>query len=512
MLHLHEPMTPAICIAVLALATAPIVATHHASGDLGWMKLGMPAWGFLMDRIDQRIAVSEKARDSADRWLGGPWEVIPNGVLIPETADPPAASTRSSSPGATSRARGCRCCCAPGRSSTAARVRRSRSPAPTRSLSACSSAGCGSRTRHRDRRVPLPGGPHRAALLDEGAHRALARRRELRHGAHARVRVRDASRRLRHRGLSRRRHSRDGDHRAARTIPMRSPPGSRRCSRTSRGASRWARRRERWRRSATAGGHRRQARGRVHARDRRHGAGARREPARAAALNPVPGRHRRRALLARVRRDLVAWARLARGLPRVRLRELALDHRRGRRSTSCRCSPGALVEHDDPAGAAPAPSAVRPGVLGIRGRAARERGAPGPCRRAGACRGAAAAPSARAGNERDPRRDGVRPPAVRLLPGLASRRLRSAHREGASLGGLGARDPQPGRAWRCSPLAASRRGGTGIPAHIDSLGTVRRLWTMAREGLAVLRTFPAALAAILFQTAGWAVSSSPCGR
>jgi phosphatidyl-myo-inositol alpha-mannosyltransferase len=87
-LHLHEPMTPAICIAVLSLATEPIVATHHASGELGWMKLGMPAWGFLMDRIDQRIAVSERARESADRWLGGPWEVIPNGVLIPDSADP----------------------------------------------------------------------------------------------------------------------------------------------------------------------------------------------------------------------------------------------------------------------------------------------------------------------------------------------------------------------------------------------------------------------------------------
>jgi phosphatidylinositol alpha-mannosyltransferase len=87
-LHLHEPMTPAICVAVLALATCPLVATHHASGDLGWMKAGMPMWGFLMRRIDQRIAVSEQARASADRWVGGPWEVIPNGVLVPETADP----------------------------------------------------------------------------------------------------------------------------------------------------------------------------------------------------------------------------------------------------------------------------------------------------------------------------------------------------------------------------------------------------------------------------------------
>jgi phosphatidylinositol alpha-mannosyltransferase len=39
-----------------------------------------------MDRVDQRIAVSERARDSADRWLGGPWEVVPNGVLIPPEA------------------------------------------------------------------------------------------------------------------------------------------------------------------------------------------------------------------------------------------------------------------------------------------------------------------------------------------------------------------------------------------------------------------------------------------
>jgi phosphatidylinositol alpha-mannosyltransferase len=41
-----------------------------------------------MDRVDQRIAVSQRARDSADPWLGGPWEIVPNGVLIPDRADP----------------------------------------------------------------------------------------------------------------------------------------------------------------------------------------------------------------------------------------------------------------------------------------------------------------------------------------------------------------------------------------------------------------------------------------
>ncbi len=87
-LHLHEPMTPSICVAALSIATCPIVATHHASGELGWMRFGMTWWGFLQRRVDQRIAVSEQARASADRWLGGPWEVIPNGVLVPDEAKP----------------------------------------------------------------------------------------------------------------------------------------------------------------------------------------------------------------------------------------------------------------------------------------------------------------------------------------------------------------------------------------------------------------------------------------
>jgi len=86
-LHLHEPMTPAICVAVLTIAGAPIVATHHASGELGWMKGGMHVWGFLLSRIDHKIAVSERAKASAERWYPGEYEVIPNGVLIPDEAD-----------------------------------------------------------------------------------------------------------------------------------------------------------------------------------------------------------------------------------------------------------------------------------------------------------------------------------------------------------------------------------------------------------------------------------------
>jgi len=87
-LHLHEPMTPIICTAAMAWARCPIVATFHASGGLGWLHVGRPVWGFLMDRIDRRIAVSDAARESASRWFPGQFEVIPNGVLIPEHAEP----------------------------------------------------------------------------------------------------------------------------------------------------------------------------------------------------------------------------------------------------------------------------------------------------------------------------------------------------------------------------------------------------------------------------------------
>ena len=50
------------------------------------MRVGGPLWGFLIDRVDHRIAVSERARASQERWLPGEYEVIPNGVLVPDDA------------------------------------------------------------------------------------------------------------------------------------------------------------------------------------------------------------------------------------------------------------------------------------------------------------------------------------------------------------------------------------------------------------------------------------------
>ena len=93
-IHVHEPMTPTIAVAALATWRGPTVGTFHASGDLGWMRLAAPVWGFLADRIDRRVAVSEQAEVTARRWLGGEYTIVPNGVFVPEQADPSARENR----------------------------------------------------------------------------------------------------------------------------------------------------------------------------------------------------------------------------------------------------------------------------------------------------------------------------------------------------------------------------------------------------------------------------------
>ena len=88
-LHLHEPMTPAICVAALVVRAVPD-RRHAATRTATSAGCGRRChfWGFLMDRIDARIAVSPMAAESAARWLPGDYRVIPNGVLIPERRRP----------------------------------------------------------------------------------------------------------------------------------------------------------------------------------------------------------------------------------------------------------------------------------------------------------------------------------------------------------------------------------------------------------------------------------------
>ncbi len=87
--HVHEPLAPIVSFYALTRAEVPIVSTSHSSGDsMRWNPVAKAFFGCVIDRIDHKIAVSERARDSALPILGGPIEVLPNGVVIPPEADP----------------------------------------------------------------------------------------------------------------------------------------------------------------------------------------------------------------------------------------------------------------------------------------------------------------------------------------------------------------------------------------------------------------------------------------
>jgi phosphatidyl-myo-inositol alpha-mannosyltransferase len=89
LVHVHEPLAPILSAFALASAPSPIVATCHSAGErLGWYPLGRSLWGVLAKRIDQRIAVSESAKRAAEPYIGGPFDVVPNGIDLPPATDP----------------------------------------------------------------------------------------------------------------------------------------------------------------------------------------------------------------------------------------------------------------------------------------------------------------------------------------------------------------------------------------------------------------------------------------
>ncbi len=85
-LHVHEPLAPLLCQYALANHPCPVVATSHSSGG-NFYRIGRMFWGAISARIDYRIAVSEQARLAAEPNIGGPFEILPNGVGLPERTD-----------------------------------------------------------------------------------------------------------------------------------------------------------------------------------------------------------------------------------------------------------------------------------------------------------------------------------------------------------------------------------------------------------------------------------------
>jgi phosphatidylinositol alpha-mannosyltransferase len=78
--HLHEPMVPAVSLTALVFCEGPMVGTFHRSGESAAYRAARPFVRWAATRLDLRAAVSEEARATATEALGGEYEIVWNGI------------------------------------------------------------------------------------------------------------------------------------------------------------------------------------------------------------------------------------------------------------------------------------------------------------------------------------------------------------------------------------------------------------------------------------------------
>lgn len=79
--HLHEPLAPALPLLVLLHSRTVNVGTFHAarSHNLGYL-YGKPVLAYFFGKLHGRIAVSPAALEFVSRYFPGHYELIPNGI------------------------------------------------------------------------------------------------------------------------------------------------------------------------------------------------------------------------------------------------------------------------------------------------------------------------------------------------------------------------------------------------------------------------------------------------
>ena len=81
-LNIHEPLTPGPSLTALVTAFCPTVGTFHRSGPSGWLDMTRPLARYGSGYLDVRCAVSEEARDTAAKAVGGDYELVWNGIDV----------------------------------------------------------------------------------------------------------------------------------------------------------------------------------------------------------------------------------------------------------------------------------------------------------------------------------------------------------------------------------------------------------------------------------------------
>ncbi len=79
--HLHEPFVPMLPLSVLNASHLPNIGTFHASGQRSFSYAASRRFvQWLAQRLTVRVAVSEAAAAFIQRYIGGDYTIIPNGV------------------------------------------------------------------------------------------------------------------------------------------------------------------------------------------------------------------------------------------------------------------------------------------------------------------------------------------------------------------------------------------------------------------------------------------------
>jgi phosphatidylinositol alpha-mannosyltransferase len=88
--HLHEPVAPAIGWDALTAVDAPLVGTFHCYSESSPPHAIAALMGARrkLNRLAVRIAVSDAAAWTGRRFYGGEYRVVPNGVVLPEGGAP----------------------------------------------------------------------------------------------------------------------------------------------------------------------------------------------------------------------------------------------------------------------------------------------------------------------------------------------------------------------------------------------------------------------------------------
>lgn len=79
-LHVHEPLVPGPTLTSLLVKMAPVVATFHSAGESAPYRVFSRQLKWIASRIDIRVGVSHDAVELAQRYIGGEYEVLFNGI------------------------------------------------------------------------------------------------------------------------------------------------------------------------------------------------------------------------------------------------------------------------------------------------------------------------------------------------------------------------------------------------------------------------------------------------